>query len=700
MRGRLEQVFRRSALRYEYGYDGNGNRTSWVTPSGRCDDPGGTGRCVEVDAQDRLLRYGEVGPGAINFTYDAGGQLATRSDSSGTTRYTYDVVGHLVEVVLPSGRRIEYVIGPDGGRVARHVDGVQTDAWLYGSGGRIVGRIDGSGRLEITYIYVGGSWVPSYALHRDGRLFRIVTDQVGSVRVVVNVDTGAVAQNYEYSPFGVLEVDVTTEAIVPHRFAGGLYDSDTGLLRFGARDYDPAIGRFTAKDPIGFAGGDPNLYAYAGNDPINGAEPRGLFVDTLMDAVAIGGCAFAILRDNVFGSCGNFSANAQRCAMAAAAFVVPFVAYGALRATGRLGRRVARRAADPPCGGGVCPCFVAGTLVATGIMAGAAPAEALTHQSIETLEVGDRVVTAATLRDGADETFDTAVTADWQVIDLELAGDDESGKRKVVALTVLRPPGWLDAEDPDRDGAFALHLPELRLRGLAHVVHVRSPPRIAKGPGRVVLATVEHVADDVVALTLVAEDYAAGAGPSETRVTPNHPFWSLGQGDWVAAGELAIGEAVETARGVHALVARESVPGAHRVYNLTVERDAEYLVGAVGARVHNTYPGGGASVGGGRGIRVGRRWRARSIDDATCASGCEGVARQIHRHIGGDVHRITPGGRAPQLGGYRGGNMGWSHHEVVVRDGRVYDAFTGHRGLPIGEYKALWEFPEAINFGF
>ena len=55
-----------------------------------------------------------------------------------------------------------------------------------------------------------------------------------------------------------------------------IYDGDTGLVRFGARDYDPGVGRFTTKDPIGFAGGDPNLYAYVLNDPINLIDPTGL----------------------------------------------------------------------------------------------------------------------------------------------------------------------------------------------------------------------------------------------------------------------------------------------------------------------------------------------------------------------------------------------------------------------------------------
>lgn len=54
----------------------------------------------------------------------------------------------------------------------------------------------------------------------------------------------------------------------------------------------------------------------------------------------------------------------------------------------------------------------------------------------------------------------------------------------------------------------------------------------------------------------------------------------------------------------------------------------------------------------------------------------------------------------PHLGPYRGEALQWDFHRVVVKDGRVYDAFTGHKGVGIAEYKALWEYADDISFGF
>ncbi|GBC59950.1 hypothetical protein DENIS_0892 [Desulfonema ishimotonii] len=80
----------------------------------------------------------------------------------------------------------------------------------------------------------------------------------------------------EYDTFGNVISDSNTAFAVPFGFAGGLYDADTGLVRFGYRDYDPDTGRWTAKDPILFAGGDTDLYGYCLSDPVNWIDPDGL----------------------------------------------------------------------------------------------------------------------------------------------------------------------------------------------------------------------------------------------------------------------------------------------------------------------------------------------------------------------------------------------------------------------------------------
>ncbi|MGH8613246.1 MAG: RHS repeat-associated core domain-containing protein, partial [Gammaproteobacteria bacterium] len=80
----------------------------------------------------------------------------------------------------------------------------------------------------------------------------------------------------------------TKPGLQPFGFAGGLYDRDTKLLRFGARDYDPEAGRWTAKDPIRFEGGDTNLYGYVLNDPVNFIDPKGLYGDTVESIHGIG----------------------------------------------------------------------------------------------------------------------------------------------------------------------------------------------------------------------------------------------------------------------------------------------------------------------------------------------------------------------------------------------------------------------------
>jgi RHS repeat-associated protein len=137
--------------------------------------------------------------------------------------------------------------------------------------------MDGDGNVVTRFVYGTRPNVPDYMI-RGGVDYRIISDHLGSVRLVVHEDASGnlvIDQRIDYSPFGRV-INDTNPGFQPFGFAGGLYDHDTGLVRFGARDYDPEVGRWTSKDPILFAGGDTNLYGYVLADPVNTQDLDGL----------------------------------------------------------------------------------------------------------------------------------------------------------------------------------------------------------------------------------------------------------------------------------------------------------------------------------------------------------------------------------------------------------------------------------------
>jgi RHS repeat-associated protein len=249
-----------SANSYAYTYDRNGNRLS---------GPGGV--TYAYDAQDRLVSSSAAG--GTTYAYTPHGKLAEKTAGGQTTAYTYDALGNLRQVALPGGPTVSYRVDGEGNRIER-TDGTTTRRWLYDGAGRIVAELDGNDALVSLFVYAATAFTPDLML-QGGTAYRIISDQVGSVRLVVEAATGAIAQQIDYDPFGRVLAD-TNPGFQPFGFAGGHYDPATGLLRFGARDYDPEIGRWTAKDPIGFAGGDANLYGYVGSDPANDNDPTGL----------------------------------------------------------------------------------------------------------------------------------------------------------------------------------------------------------------------------------------------------------------------------------------------------------------------------------------------------------------------------------------------------------------------------------------
>ncbi|MDZ4349277.1 MAG: RHS repeat-associated core domain-containing protein [Xanthomonadaceae bacterium] len=275
--GRLNEVRRNGAVIERYTFDANSNRSTKTTPGGTI--------IYSYDAQDRLLEASGTN-GVTSYAYTEAGDLRAKTTAAGTTAYDYDAVGNLRTVVLPNGKNITYLIDGQDRRIGKQVDGVLVQGWLYRDQLNPVTELDGQGNPVARFVYADQANVPAYMV-KNGVTYRIVSDHLGSVRLVIDTFTGAIAQRMDYDAFGNVITD-TNPGFQPFGFAGGLYDLDTGLVRFGARDYDAETARWTAKDPIGFGGGDPNLYGYVLLDPVNLSDPDGQIIPLIVGGAVIG----------------------------------------------------------------------------------------------------------------------------------------------------------------------------------------------------------------------------------------------------------------------------------------------------------------------------------------------------------------------------------------------------------------------------
>ncbi len=278
--GRLVEARTDGRPTASYAYDAHGSRVRRVGTDGVAHEEA-------CDARDRVVRAG-----TRTISHTPAGELRERVDGATGARVAleYDPLGNLLGAETPAGA-IGYVLDGEGRRMGRRVGGRLERAWLYAIGPLPAAELDAEGRVAMEMVHGERGGAPSY-LVRDGRSLRVVADHLGSPRLVVDTVTGEVVRRMDFGPYGELLGD-TRPGLHPFGFAGGLWDADTGLVRFGVRDYDPELGRWTCPDPLGLEGGETNLYRYASGDPVNRADRLGLWSvldintrDELVNAVA------------------------------------------------------------------------------------------------------------------------------------------------------------------------------------------------------------------------------------------------------------------------------------------------------------------------------------------------------------------------------------------------------------------------------
>jgi RHS repeat-associated protein len=201
------------------------------------------------------------------LTYDDEGQIYTRGIN---TTYDFDHEHRLISV-QQSGSSDEYFYDGVGNRLMSDRNGEIT-RYIYDAGGNLLAEADNNNNILRYYIRGLGLM----AMVESGQVYTYHFNAVGST--VAMTDSGQnIVNMYAYTPFGVI-ANENEQIPQPFKFVGqyGVMSEGNGLYYMRARYYDPDIGRFISEDPIGFGGGDVNLYAYVGNNPVIYIDPNGL----------------------------------------------------------------------------------------------------------------------------------------------------------------------------------------------------------------------------------------------------------------------------------------------------------------------------------------------------------------------------------------------------------------------------------------
>ncbi|MGI5503330.1 RHS repeat-associated core domain-containing protein [Lentzea sp. CA-135723] len=266
-----------AAYNHEYEYDVIGNRTKERTITGAnvVERKYNYDPAKQPHAVQSIDETGPSGTARDEFVYDKTGNTTARKIAGNTQTVTYDVEGRTSKVVEASGKESSYLYGADGNRLIKREPGRTT---LYLPEGMELVLDTGTQQVSGKRYYAHGSNVVAMRTS-DGKVTFQVGNHQGTPTVSVKAEDLSYQRQY-FDPFGKARGPNGGGWPNDKGFVGGTRDA-SGLTHLGAREYDPATGRFLSDDPIMNTANPQqvNGYSYSNNNPVTFSDPSGMYLE-------------------------------------------------------------------------------------------------------------------------------------------------------------------------------------------------------------------------------------------------------------------------------------------------------------------------------------------------------------------------------------------------------------------------------------